>query len=106
MEHKSMQQEILLVIDCRQADLTLSQLDEESRSLTRMEQMEVACWHGMLEKMVPEILLPLQEGKRFFMVQVQKARNSLYIDLCEEPLPPRKEFSIDPYFFGEFLKEN
>jgi hypothetical protein len=99
-----LQQEILLVIG---GHINQVYFPKEAAYdlLSPMERVELACWNGLLDRIVPEILPEAGEA-RLFMIQVQKARNSLYIDLCHRPVTLAKEHSIDPYFLLEAMLYN
>ena len=103
MHNQIIQQEILLLIGEHLHDGYLPK-GSAYDLLNPMEKLELACWNGLLEKILPETLRP--GHVRLFIIQVQKARNSLYIDLCQRPVTIAKEHSIDPYFLLDAIHYN
>lgn len=66
---------------------------------THTEQLEEACWNGLLNEMLPEVMEPATSGKQLFLWHIRQGASFLKIELSE--LPPRLEepFSIDAAFF-------
>ena len=72
---------------------------ENNNGLTDTEQMEEACWNGMLREMLPEICEEPADGERVYLWQVREASSFLEIELGALPMEKENYFSIDPYSF-------
>lgn len=95
------QQEILLVAN---TTLTKKQLCERDSSvntgyLSSLEQLEKACWHGLLYDLIPEIIEEQSSGKKLYLWQIFHGKSFLQIILCEFPTLVEKRFSINPDMF-------
>ena len=99
METNSVQQEILLLKNTSLSKRLLFENDtsENGRNLTHAEQLEIACWNGWLDAMLPEILDTTATGKGLFLWQIMQAKSFLSIELCEYPQVLDVQFSINPY---------
>jgi len=105
MKTKNMQQEILLFTGSTLAQRAWCEKDasdKESFFLSR-EQLENACWNGLLYEMIPEVM---QKKKKFFLWQINAAKFFLSIELGEQPVSVDYIFSIDPYLFKETINNN
>ena len=101
MKTTTTQQEILLMTNTTFSQRQLYEKDvwEHNKHLNRTEQLEDACWNGLLDEMLPEILEKSTAGKKLHLRQIKHAKCFLEIELCEYPLTIEQEFSIDPYAF-------
>lgn len=100
MKTKSTQQEILLITGTRfSAREWAEKIVEDSKRLSPTEQLEEACWNGLLYEMLPELILKTSEGKKLSLWHVRNCKSFLEIDLSETSPLIDPEFSIDPYFF-------
>jgi hypothetical protein len=106
MENR-IQQEILLMTGSSLSKRNLCENDNSgnSRLLSTIEQLENACWNGMLEEFLPGLILTIK-GKTLLLWEIQNANNFLHIDLCDQPQFLNKEHSVDPYFFLSYLNCN
>ncbi|HEY6975401.1 MAG TPA: hypothetical protein VH396_03870 [Chitinophagaceae bacterium] len=101
MKTTTTQQEILLMTNATfsQRQLCKRDVSEHDKYLSRTEQLEDACWNGLLDEMLPEIIEKSTTGKKLHLRQIKHARCFLEIELCEYPNTIEKESSIDPYVF-------
>jgi len=101
MKTSTTQQEILLMTDTTfsQRQLLEKGVLYDNKYFTRAEQLEDACWNGLLDEMFPDILEKSSSGKKLHLREIRHARSFLEIELCEYPLTIEHEFSIDPYAF-------
>jgi hypothetical protein len=100
MKTNSTQQEILLMTGSRFSARELAGKNEaDKNTLSAAEQLEDACWNGLLDEMLPEIVQKTEEGKELFLWHIRHCRSFLEIELSESPSVIDREFSIDPYFF-------
>src|SRR5687768_8059410 len=100
MKKGSVQQEILLVATSTFSNREWCKKDmRESRNLSSMEQLEEACWNGLLEDSLPEIIEKSHTGKRLCLWHIRHGQSFLQIELCESPLTIEKKYSIDSTCF-------
>ena len=96
METNSTQQEILLLIGTKFSSRHYSEQDDKNH-LTQKEQLEEACWNGLLQDMLPELYEA--HGNKLYMWQVWETNSFIEIELGELPEEKEKYLSIDPYSF-------
>jgi len=101
MKTNSTQQEILLMTNTSfsQRQLCEKDVSEDNKHFTRIEQLEDACWNGLLDEMLPGTIEKSSNGKRLHLRQIRPAKSFLEIELCEYSLQVEQAFSIDPYAF-------
>jgi hypothetical protein len=106
MEPKSTQQEILLNTDTQFAHRQWADKDTAgSENLNPIEQLEKACWDGLVKELIPELDITLHTKKKLWLWQVHETQSFLALDFYEFPGPKENEASIDPYLFmGECRK--
>jgi hypothetical protein len=74
--------------------------DQDSQNrLTEKEQLEEACWNGLLPEMLPEIYGQTCGKTKLYLWQIREAVSFIEIELGELPADKEKYFSIDPYSF-------
>jgi hypothetical protein len=102
METNSTHQEILLFTGTRFSSRQWAEKDDNGKpnSLSQKEQLEEACWNGLLPEMLPELSV-YAGGKKLFLWNIREAKSFIELELGEEPLTVVKQFSIDPYVFME-----
>jgi hypothetical protein len=95
------QQEILLMTNTTlsQSELCEKDIPERNKHLSRTEQLEEACWNGLLDELLPEIIEKSSAGKRLYLWQIRHAKSFLEIQLGEHASLIEQQFSIDPYLF-------
>jgi hypothetical protein len=101
METNSTQQEILLVTGTSFANRGWCKHDDESdpSRLNNKEQLEEACWNGMLCEMLPEICRQPGTDEKLYVWKIREALSFLELDLGGFPAVKDQEYSIDPYCF-------
>jgi hypothetical protein len=101
MNTNSTQLEILLMTGTTFSSRQCFQKDDEvnHHDLTEREQLEEACWNGLLQQMLPEIYEQTGGDKKLYMWQIREAGSFIEIELGELPEEKEKHFSIDPYAF-------
>jgi hypothetical protein len=72
--------------------------DNNTNHLTSREQLEEACWNGLLKEMLPEICEKDNQNK-LYMWQVWKTNSFIEIEMAEVPEEKENYYSIDPYSF-------
>ncbi len=106
MEQFSTQQEILLSIDTEFAHRQWADQNNGTAGLSAREQLEKACWDGLLKEVIPELDITLNTNKKLWLWQIHETRSFLALDFYESPGPKEREASIDPYLFMEGLRDN
>ncbi len=101
MKTTSTQQEILLMTGTSFSLRQYSAKDDDGNqnNLTEKEQLEEACWNGLLNEILPEIYKQSPGNKRLYLWKITEARSFIELELGEIPEEKEKEFSIDPYSF-------
>lgn len=100
MKTIAIQQEILLMTGTKFSAREWAEKNEEEKSkLSAADQLEDACWNGLLGEMLPELIEKTTEGKQLFLWHIRHCRSFLQIELSESSPIIEREFSIDPYFF-------
>ena len=100
METQSTQQEILLMTGTKFSEREWAEkIVEDKNKLSPTEKLEDACWNGLLDEMLPELVQKTTDGKKLFLWHIRHGRSFLEIELGESSPVIEREFSIDPYFF-------
>ena len=100
MKPISTQQEILLLTGTNFSARHSFEKDEKDKMfLTEKEQLEEACWNGLLQEKLPEIFLKAANGNILCIWQIKEAESFLVLDLGEMPAAIDSHFSIVPYSF-------
>lgn len=100
MKTKSAQQEILLMTGTKfSAREWAEKREEDNNKLSANDQLEYACWNGLLDEMLPELIERTADGKKLFLWHIRHCKSFLEIELSESSPQIERAFSIDPYFF-------
>lgn len=99
MKTKSVKQEILLVTGTTFAAKEWCEKDKDGNNhyFTKDQQLENACWNGLLRELLPEIFENIPANKNLYMWQLQVYDSFLEMELGEKPEKFEKAFSINPY---------
>jgi hypothetical protein len=94
----NLQQEILLMTGTHFTSMQCWQKNNsENENLpSDSDQLQDACWNGLLKEMLPEIC---EGNKNLYLWQIRENKSCLNIELGELPLEVEPYFSIDPYTF-------
>ena len=76
------------------------------RKCSAAEELEMACWNGMLYEMFPEIMGEAYPKNEKFIWHVLTGKNFLYVSIGPFPCVAEHDSSIDPYFFMMNVCEN
>jgi hypothetical protein len=108
MKTTSIHHEILLFAGTSLAGKPLVNTWENGNGKTysAIEELEKACWNGMIHEMFPEILSSFYPKCECFMWHVLTGKNFLYINIGPNPVMTEHDTSIDPYFFMMNVCEN
>src|SRR4051794_15801873 len=102
METNILKQEILLVPSAFSTKhLCEKNISDNRRHLSQAEQLEEACWNGLLHDLLGNLIEKSASGKRLSLWQIHIGKYLLELELCNYPQPNLKHHSINPYFFME-----
>ena len=103
MNTNIVQQEILLLTGTTfsQRELCENNTEHGPRILSETERLEEACWAGLLDVLLPEIIT----NKKLCLWQIGDSEFSLQIELSQYP-STEKEFSVNPYYFLRTIIHN
>ena len=102
MEPKIISHEILLFTGthfCSRPLCKRNTYHEKNDIYSSMEELEKACWDGMLQEMLPELFEKFVQRGNNYVWNTVSGVNFLCVNMGSTPLPVEKETSIDPYFF-------
>ena len=108
MKTTNIHHEILFFTGTSLASRQLADTKENSNGKTysAIEELEKACWNGIIHEMFPEILTSVYPRCQSFLWHVLTGKNFLYINIGPNPVTAEHETSIDPYFFMMTVSEN
>jgi hypothetical protein len=72
---------------------------ENGRKFSSMEELEKACWDGMLYEIFPELLGGFSVQCKCFIWHIMRGKNYLKISLGPAPAVMENKTAIDPYIF-------
>ena len=100
--------EILIFAGTNLACRQLSGLEENSnrKKYSQVEELEKACWNGIIFEMFPQVFGCIYPGKENFLWNVLTGKNYLYINVGPHPVTAEYDTSIDPYFYMMTPYEN
>ena len=100
MKKDTIQQEVLFVTTTTFSQRQLCEKDvSTNHHLSHKEQLEEACWNGLLDELLPEIMERSTSGKRLFLWHIRHGESLLQLELGESTVSIEKQFSIDPCYF-------
>lgn len=108
MKTTNMHHEILLFTGTSLTSKKFADTEENSHSknFSAIEELEKACWNGIIYEMFPEILGSTYPKCESFLWHVLSGKNFLYINIGPNPMMAEHDTSIDPYFFMMNVCEN
>jgi len=109
MKTDTIQQEILLVTTStfsKQQWCSKDSADSSRRNCSPAEQLEEACWNGLLDLLLPEIMEKSSSGKELYLWHIRQGTSCLQIELSEFPKQVERPFSIYPNFFLHTISYN
>ncbi len=100
MKQNATQQEILLLTTSRFSQREWCEKENNEQNFhSSAERLQDACWNGILDEMLPEIVEKSSTGKKLFLWHVRHCNAFLEIELSDASPVIDPGFSIDPYFF-------
>ena len=107
MKTKAITQEILLMTASSLARREWCETDASANKFASpLEQLQEACWNGLLDALLPGIIEKSPSGKKLFLWQIIPCNSFLEIDLCESPVPSESRLSVNPHFFLNTMPRN
>ena len=109
MKPETTNHEILLFTGTSFTSRKFCSRDEEKDNNTKtssMEELEKACWDGLLYEMFPEILGSFSAKCESFIWHITSGVHFLLFGLGPFPQRMESETSIDPYFFIPTVYKN
>lgn len=80
--------------------------DTNGENSSQKEELEKACWDGMLFEIFPEILGSFRAKCESFIWHIMQGKNFLSVNIGPVPPVTDNETTIDPYFFLTSIREN
>ena len=106
MKTEAIHQEILLFTDTKFSRREFcSNEKKNSRNASPIEELENACWAGMLFEMLPELIGSYPE-KNLFIWTIINGFYFLKIDIGSYPCETENETTLDPYKFLKAFYRN
>jgi|SRR3954447_11163364 hypothetical protein len=100
MKDNSISREILFVTTTSfsKRQLCKTDMQDKRNDLAHEEQLEEACWNGLVDEMLPEIMhFPFTQ--KLFVWQVEMRRCYLRIIMSIRPPVLEKQCTLDPFIF-------
>lgn len=101
MKSNSIIREILMMTGSSFSEKQLCEMDQQDSNsqLTAAQQLEAACWNGILHELIPEIMQSPSGGEKLFLWQVETKKCCLRLSMgaCAPIL--ENQFTLDPYLF-------
>ena len=107
MKTDSTQQEILLLTGTTFSKREWCETTSgDKNNLTSKEQLEEACWNGLLQEILPEIYMLPESQNKLFIWQIKEGKSFIELELGEIPGETDNQLSINPYSFLHFQSLN
>lgn len=97
----SFQQEILILTGTSFSSRQCCEKDEKGNTspLTEAEQLENACWNGLLPDILPEIMEQRLNNNPIYLWEIREAASFIELELGHQRTEREKHFSVNPYLF-------
>ena len=99
MKTISTQQEILVITGTSFSRRQWSEKNNSDPFNSEIEELEKACWNGLIKELLPEIFDRNEDGEELFLWKICEADAFLELDLSEYPGSLEKIFSVNPHSF-------
>jgi len=107
MKPTTSHQEILLFTGTTLASREFSSREENNnKAYSAAEELEKACWAGLLCELLPEVMNNTGVKSDSFIWNILNGKNFLYITMGPHPVVADNETTIDPYFYMMSMCEN
>jgi hypothetical protein len=108
MTKNNVQVEVLLITTT--SFLTRNWIKKEDNSPNRpfseTEQLQEACWNGLVQQMLPEVFTEPSNGGILYLWDIKETQCFLQLELSEFPLSIDRRTSITPHSFLCFQEYN
>ena len=100
MKNNSIFREILFVTTTSFSKRQLCETDAQERTsgLAPAEQLEAACWNGLVDEVLPEIM-HLPYTQKLFLWQIETRKSYLRLTMGLSAPILEEEYTLDPYCF-------
>lgn len=106
MKNLQPQQEILLFTNTRFSSMDWQKVEDEKPSgNNKIEKLTEACWNGLLDEILPEIL-QAHADKKINLWNINVASSFLDLQFSKYPAKPEEVTSVNPYLFLRHRKLN
>lgn len=95
----TLQQEILLMTGTSFARREWTKKEGGNNTGDASEQLEEACWNGLIYELLPGICNTNEEEHKLFLWHIRRGASFLQMELSEQPAYIETADSIDPYLF-------
>ena len=101
MKPDSNTREVLLLTTSTFSKRQLCETDVQEKNATHTpaEQLEAACWNGLLEEVLTGITEGSSTANKIFLWQVQMEKSYLHLSMGECPPVFEKQFMLNPQIF-------
>ena len=100
MKKQHIHQEILVSTRTTLAKKVLFETNESNKNATPVEKFEEACWNGLLNEMISELMpYNLSQLEKIFIWGIRSGKSYLLVDLADAPFTIESLLSIDPCLF-------
>ena len=99
MKTISTQQEILVLTGTSFSRRQWTEKSNYGNAESEKEELERACWNGLIKELLPEIFDKSEDGEELFLWEVSEANSFIELDLSEYPGTTENIFSINPHSF-------
>lgn len=107
MKSNNIQKEILVFTQTSFVHKVLLENIGNIKNIDPAEELENAFWNGMLNKMLPELMLPRQRSRSEISIwQICISEYSLLVDMAKAADIVQNSSSISPYLFLSTVKMN
>ena len=90
--------EIILVTGTTFSSRQLSELESPSENQkNEKENLESACWNGMLQELLPELIPGSHGSNEIFLWEIKEGNKIIELEMGQKPGNPDYLLSIDPY---------
>ena len=103
MENNHIRKEVLLVTSTIHSQKELYENNNSEKGSASeglfSEKLQEACWNGLLDHWLPEIITRKENGVSMYLWKVRLAHMFLFAEFAEAPFTTDPEFTLDPYLF-------
>jgi hypothetical protein len=106
MKWQAIHQEIMLIIESSLSSRHLCKKNNSNYKYSPVEELENACWDGLLDEELPGIMECPSSNGMSFIWEIESTKKFIHISMGTCPSYIEHETSLDPYFFLEIVNLN